>query len=116
MSAILFAAALLAQAPEPPPVVDGYRWARKPTMAEFMRLYPRRAIRLGQGGKAPMSCKVRSDGTLRDCVIADLYGSDPAFGPATIALVGLFRMRAPEGQTLAEGGEVRIPITWQVPR
>lgn len=52
MTAILFAAALLAQAPEPPPVVDGYRWVRKPTMAEFMRLYPRRALRLGQGGKA----------------------------------------------------------------
>jgi hypothetical protein len=68
------------------------------------------------GGKISMACKVRSDGTLRDCVISDLYGSDPTFWPATLALESLFRVRAPEGQTLAEGGAVRIPITWQVPR
>lgn len=63
-----------------------------------------------------MSCKVRSDGTLRDCVIVDLNGSDPEFGPATLALEGLFQMRAPQGQALAEGGEVKIPIIWRAPR
>lgn len=50
-----------------------------------------------------MACEVLSVVTLRNCVISDLYGSDPAFGPATLALESLFRMRALEGQTLAEG-------------
>ncbi len=117
MTAILFVAALLAQAPETPPIIDGgYRWVRKPAMADFMRLYPPRAHRLGQGANVLMSCKVRPDGALDDCAIVDLNGADPAFGPATVALQGLFQLRRPKGETLPGGGEVKIPIVWRVTR
>lgn len=117
MTAILFAAALLAQAPEPPPIIDGgYRWARKPTMADFIRLYPPRALRLGLGANISMSCKVRPDGALDDCAIVDLNSADPAFGPATLALQCLFQLRAPKDEAFPEDGEVKIPIVWRAPR
>ncbi|MDO9472370.1 MAG: hypothetical protein Q7J28_04885 [Caulobacter sp.] len=115
MFAILFAA-LLAQEPAPQPIIDGYRWARKPTMADFMRLYPVRALRLGQGANVSMSCKVRPNGALDACAIVDLNGADPAFGPATLALQGLFQLRAPKGEVFPEGGEIRIPIVWRATR
>lgn len=115
MTAILFAAVLLAQASAPPPIIDdSYRWVRKPAMADFMRLYPRQAVGLEQGAMVSMSCKVRPDGALRDCSIVELNGSDPEFGPATLALEGLFQMRTPKGETLPEGGEVKIPVMWRV--
>jgi hypothetical protein len=116
MTAILFAAALLAQAPAPPPIIDGYRWARKPTMADFMRLYPVRALRRGQGANVSMACKVRPDGALDDCAIVDLNGADPAFGPATLALEDLFQLRAPKDEPFPEGGEIGIPIVWRIDR
>lgn len=117
MAAILLAAVLLCQTPAPPPIIDGgYRWASKPTMADLMRLYPRRALRLGQGAMISMACKVKSDGTLDGCAIVDMNGADPAFGPATLALEGLFKLRATEDQALSEDGEVKIPIVWRIDR
>jgi hypothetical protein len=117
MTAILLVAALLAQAPGPRPVIDdSYRWTRKPAMADFMRLYPPRALGLGQGAMVSMACKVRPDGTLEGCRIVDLNGADTAFGPATLALAGLFQLGTARGEPFPDGGDLSFPVRWPGPR
>ena len=81
------------------------------------RYYPDRAQRLDCSGRATISCVVRANGTVANCSVVSEDPPDMGFGDAAVRLSKLFRMRPQtKDGTPVEGGTVRIPIAFQLPR
>lgn len=92
-------------------------WLRRPTGDDVARVYPRRALRRGLSGAVVTSCSVTKQGTLAECRTVDEYPTGEGFGDAALKLMPLFLMRLAtrDGQPV-EGGTVRIPIRFVLPR
>jgi protein TonB len=105
--------------PEPPrpSVIQNPDWLRKPSGEDLARYFPERAARMGVDGRATLSCRVTSKGTLESCSVVSEDPGDQDFGSAAIKLSKLFKMRpmTRDGAPV-EGGQVRIPIRFQAPK
>ena len=79
--------------------------------------YPDRAQRTDTAGRATISCTVTAKGTLTSCSVVSEDPGDMGFGDAALKMSKLFRMR-PKTQDGApvEGGQVTIPIRFQLPK
>ena len=108
-----------APAPEPPrpSVITNPDWARKPSGEDIARYYPDRALRMEVEGKATLSCKVSAKGTLEGCSVVSEDPADQDFGSAALRMSKLFKMR-PQTRDGApvEGGTVRIPLSFRLPK
>ncbi|MDZ4320415.1 MAG: energy transducer TonB [Phenylobacterium sp.] len=64
-----------------------------------------------------LSCQVTARGTLEGCSVVEESPADQDFGAAAMRMTRLFRMRprTADGAPV-EGGTVRIPITFRLPR
>lgn len=103
--------AATAPSPDLASMIIGPDWIRKPTGAEFVRVYPAQALRRGVDGMTVTSCKVAGDGTLTDCQVLEEAPAGMGFGRAALDLMPKFLMRplTRDGQPV-EGGTVRIPL------
>ncbi|WP_165843958.1 energy transducer TonB [Phenylobacterium kunshanense] len=91
-------------------------WRRRPTWADIDRAYPRSAKRRGLSGAAIIACRVKKDGLLADCAVAEEHPPREGFGKAAIKVSEAFEMR-PQTKNGApvDGGTVRIPIRFLHP-
>jgi protein TonB len=98
-------------------VVTRPDWARKPNADDMARYYPDRAQRMEVGGRATIRCTVNAKGSLENCSVVSESPADYGFGDAALKLSRLFRMKP---KTLdgapVDGGEITVPITFQVPQ
>ncbi|MCR5880612.1 energy transducer TonB [Phenylobacterium sp. J367] len=74
-------------------------------------------MRQGLDGKITILCGVDAGGRLQDCSVVHEDPVDEGFGQAALGLAPRFRM-APESRSgvKTEGGEVRIPLWFRLPR
>jgi protein TonB len=105
--------------PEPPrpSVITNPDWQRKPSGEDIARYYPERAQRMNVEGRATISCQVSAKGTLESCSLVSEDPSDQDFGSAAMRMSKLFRMKPKTADGApVEGGTVRIPIRFQLPK
>jgi TonB family protein len=105
-----------ARADEPARLIQRPDWAQIPTGDELARYYPDRAMREGVSGKAILTCAVTAEGLLTACSAVEDKPGGYDFDKAALALSASFRMKSAtrDGKPVA-GGEIIIPIVFQVP-
>lgn len=103
--------------PAPNPTVTAPDWRRKATGADAMKVYPSRALRRGISGGAIVKCMVDREGTLVDCSVVDEAPPGQGFGEAALKLMHFYTMRPMTRDGLpVDGGTVRMPILFTIPR
>ena len=102
----------------PPPAAEQLvppRWTARPSAGDISRYYPPDARRRNVEGRALIACEVALDGALRACGVVSEEPSGQGFGSAALALAWAFRMTPQMRDGLpADGGRVRIPISFQL--
>ncbi len=92
-------------------------WVARPNGDDVGRYYPRLAQAIELSGRSVLRCNVTAIGGLKDCQIVSEQPLGLGFGQAAVAMAALFRMKpqAIDGAPV-DGGEVRIPIRFEMPR
>lgn len=99
------------------PLVIEPDWIQKPDGHQLWAAYPPLANDLYIEGEASLKCGTTAEGVLRDCSVLAESPKGLGFGAAALSLTPAFRMspKMIDGRGVA-GGEVRIPITFKLPR
>ncbi len=88
-------------------------WAAKPTATQLLGVYPTAARnKPPANARATITCKVNTEGFLRDCKVVQQSPENLGFGEAALALSPLFRMKPAIRGGKPQDGEVTIPIVW----
>jgi len=92
-------------------------WLERPSADEFAEHYPGVAASLEIEGRATIACVVNAQGRLIDCEVTSEAPRDLGFGAAALAMSESFKMRPQmENGVPVEGGEVRIPLRFLLPK
>ncbi len=126
MVALMLAALLQADppvpgAPDPAPAAAGAlaqpAWRQRATGEDLARVYPRQAARRRVEGIAMVTCTVTKEGDMAGCRVEQEAPMGEGFGEAALKLMPKFRMHPLTRNGLSvEGGVVRIPIQFRLPR
>jgi TonB family protein len=100
-----------------PDIISNPDWLEKPSGEDLARYYPVLATELSLEGKTTISCQVDFQGKLVDCKALAAAPAGLGFGEAGVELAKYFRMKP---KTLngrpVDGGTVRIPLSFRLPR
>lgn len=108
--------AAIAPAPRPS-VITNPDWLSLPTREEMMALYPKAAAANGVEGRATIGCSVSAQGLLVNCAVLVDDPPGAGFSAAALSMASSFRMRPMTRDGVpVEGGQVRIPIAFRLPR
>jgi TonB family protein len=88
-------------------------WARKPTAADLLAVWPKHALRNGVSGEATLSCLVNPQGALFECLVKSERPAGESFGAAALALTPQFLMKPATRGGQPVVSEVGIPINFQ---
>ena len=98
-----------------PPVSDKVlipAWAESgPSPADFLRVYPPKALRLEIESQVHLKCTIRDDRRLDCTPIWEEY-ADLGFGAAAVTVSRLFVVRADYSPDAQPGSTVTVPITF----
>jgi TonB family protein len=102
-------------AASPVRVIGNPDWVQKPTGDEMAKYYPKAASDAGKEGMAVIDCRVRADGTLRNCKVKKQNPAKYGFGEAALKISTIFRMRTKDehGRSTVGAG-VTIPIAFKL--
>jgi TonB family protein len=90
-------------------------WVRKPTAQQLAAAFPTRALKRARAGKAVIQCQVTIEGFLDRCKVVDESPADFDFGAAALQLAPQFKLSPKiRGGKPVAGGQVTIPITWDM--
>ena len=82
-----------------------------------MRVYPREAVRNGVEGIALVACMVSKEGEMANCAVEQEAPPGQGFGEAALKLMPEFQMKPlTQNGAPVEGGMVRLPIQFRLPR
>lgn len=109
----LLAALMLAPAAAADSVITQPDWIRKPNAEQLSDFYPKAAAAFDRAGRVTLDCKVRSDGTLEACRVADESPPGEGFGDAALRMTGIFQMKpfTLDGRAVS-GARIYIPINF----
>lgn len=101
----------------PPREITDPDWRKPKNVDNPLRFYPEAAQRRGIEGGAIISCVVDAAGALHDCAVLEETPAGWGFGEAAMRMSVLFTMKpkSRSGQSV-EGGVVRIPLRFKLPR
>lgn len=105
-----------AVAPAPKPVIGQPVWLRRPTAADFARVYPSNARRNGISGRVVIRCRVNAEGRLERCEIASEDPPGHGFREAAMKLSTRYIMsKATKEGVPVTGALVNIPLLFRPP-
>ena len=112
--ALAWTSAGWAQPPLPPPVViTNPDWLRKPTANDMVAVYPIKAMKAGESGRAIIKCVVTTTGLLRACGVVTEDPPGDGFGIAAVVLSRTFLMKPRLANGIPVEGEISIPISFK---
>lgn len=79
-----------------PSVISTVQWARRPSGADMIAVFPPRAMRQAREGRAVLQCTVDGMGLLQDCAIATEEPKGFGFGDAAMQLRDKFQVALPK--------------------
>jgi TonB family protein len=88
-------------------------WARKPTPADLLAVWPKQALSRGVSGEATVGCLVNPQGALFDCLVRAEHPAGESFGAAALALTPQFLMKPATRAGQPVVSEVVIPINFK---
>jgi TonB family protein len=92
-------------------------WLEMPKPEDFAEHYPGVAASLEIEGAATIACGINAEGKLVGCEVASETPKGLGFGAAAVAISGDFKMKPQiENGVAVDGGEVRIPIRFVLPK
>ncbi|CAN5336671.1 hypothetical protein BH11PSE2_BH11PSE2_06210 [soil metagenome] len=100
---------------EIPMMITRPDWQKQPSGDDVDRLFPRIAMSRQQGGAVRMTCKVKIDGALTDCIISSETPPGYGFGDAALKMAPLFKMKPLmlDGHVV-DGMQVEVPIMFRI--
>lgn len=101
--------------PSPPaPIYLNAAFVEQPNGRDFARLYPRRALERGVGGRVVLDCTVAATGRL-SCAVGSEDPTGWGFGEASLRAAQQFRVApATADGRPTSGGRLRVPMSWQL--
>lgn len=99
------------QEPAAPTVINDPRWIGRPSAAQLLNAYPRRALENEVTGSVTLRCVVAASGAMASCDVASETPGGYGFGEAAMRLTQYFRInpRTVDGAPV-DGASVRIPL------
>lgn len=88
-------------------------WKKQPTAADFLTVYPTRAMREGLSGETIINCVVTTQGVLIDCVALSETPAGQSFGAAAITLTSQFLMKPATLNGRPTPSVVSLPINFK---
>lgn len=87
-------------------------WLTKPTQQDLMSVWPKAALRTGEGGKVRLQCIVTAHGDLNSCKVLEEKPAGEGFGGAALALTSQMHMKPATLNGKPVDSEVRIPVVF----
>ena len=99
--------------PPAPTVIDNPNWLQRPTAAQLLNAYPRRALDNEVAGRVTLRCVVAASGSMASCQVVGETPDGNGFGDAAMRLTQYFRInpRTVDGAPV-DGATVRIPLSF----
>lgn len=98
-----------------PSVIYKPPWKKQPSLEQFQKTYPARALRQNIQGRAEMACIVGKDGSMTKCIVTLETPEGYGFGATALKLSKRFTMytTTPDGVSTA-GATVKIAIPFRL--
>ena len=91
-------------------------WVKRPQEKDVLKVFPKKALRLGHDGRATLHCRVTQDGALTACSVQEEMPVGEGFGESALNLATKYRMlpQTADGRSV-EIFTVRLPMRFDNP-